>query len=85
MTRMPKVSERRAQDGGGYCPPPCGKFRHTSRKAARLAERKLRARHGRQDTFPCRLTPGIWHLGHLPKAIKRGLISRDIYRRRRAT
>lgn len=54
-----------------------GKMLFRSRKVARLAGR--RAHHGGRGhltAYECEAVPGLWHYGHLPVAVVRGLLDR---------
>lgn len=54
----------------------CGKFTYASRRdAERGAIRARGPAHG-LDAYRCPVGVG-WHLGHLPRAVKRGEIGRD--------
>lgn len=58
----------------------CGKYRYFTRKAAKRAMRRLypdRNNHGRLNAYECRIETNVWHLGHLPEAVKRGDVGRD--------
>lgn len=60
--------------GGSRCPV-CGKVRYSSRRAARLAIRRIRSRRsGHMSPYRC---GDFWHVGHTPSAVVRGDITRD--------
>ena len=47
------------------------------RKTARMNARRTVPRDGRMNAFKCEAHPGLWHLGHLPEPIVRGVRGRD--------
>jgi hypothetical protein len=67
--------------GAGECPE-CGKLRFLTKAAAKRAASQLRHRDGRLNAYRC---GEFWHIGHLPRAIARGLASRDDLGRRPTT
>lgn len=50
----------------------CGKMTFPNRREARRAARKMPAREGRLNAYPCPHRDEGWHLGHLPPAVARG-------------
>lgn len=60
----------------------CGKIRYLTKGAAKRQARRMKGRIGRLNAYRC--PAGFWHLGHLPKAVIRGEISRAEIRPRRA-
>jgi len=65
--------------GIGLCPA-CGKVRYISRRDARHRRRQL----GGKGLRPYRCH-GYWHLGHLPRSVRHGLLSKAEAYRDRAT
>lgn len=59
--------------GAGECAT-CGKLLFLSKAAAKRAARQMPHRDGRLNAYRC---GNFWHIGHLPRAIARGLASRD--------
>lgn len=67
--------------GSTWCTP-CNKMGHRSRKAARNERKDLRI-GGKPAAYPCPHDTGLWHLGHLPQAVRSGEKDRAaIYHRR---
>lgn len=62
---------------GVRCPEPCGKIRFARKSDAKRVITRMKARRGRMHAYPCREFEGFWHIGHPPKALIRGQISRD--------
>lgn len=62
---------------GVRCPEPCGKIRFLRKRDAKRVITRMKGRRGRMHAYPCRVTPEFWHVGHPPKALVRGQISRD--------
>lgn len=58
--------------GGDRCPT-CGKVRYLTRDAAKKVARRFRHRKGRLNAYQC---GNFWHLGHLPKDVTAGRMSR---------
>ena len=52
----------------------CGKIRYSTKRAAKLAARRIRGREGRLNAYKC--SGGFWHIGHLPKVVTSGEVSR---------
>jgi len=52
---------RPARQSATRCPPPCGKARYPTRKAARKAVKQLRYAHDKQRAYQCDLFPQFWH------------------------
>lgn len=59
--------------GAGECTS-CGKLRFLTKAAAKRAASQLPHRQGRLNAYRC---GDFWHIGHLPRAIARGLATRD--------
>ena len=58
----------------------CGKYRYWSRKAAKLAIRRIQRRRdltSRLAAYRCTHDDTCWHIGHVPSPIKRGVIARS--------
>jgi hypothetical protein len=53
-----------------------GKLSFESRKLARLHARRVHPGDHRLNAYECDATPGLWHLGHLPRVVVRGRIDR---------
>lgn len=56
----------------------CDKVRYITKQAAKTAVRRLQRRDrrvGRLHAYRC--DAGFWHIGHLPKDVSTGLITRD--------
>lgn len=64
--------------GVGVCPT-CGKRSYTDKARAKRAARQMRGRLGRLQVYPC---GAYWHLGHAPKGLIRGYLSRQQVRDR---
>lgn len=61
--------------GGDRCPK-CGKVRYLTRAHARKTAKRIKKRRdGRLNAYRC---GEFWHLGHLPKSVVHGEISRDV-------
>lgn len=76
MSRGKSRSERDFQQrnsGAGQCPT-CGKVRYLTKAAAKRAIARHEHRDGRLNAYRC---GEFWHIGHLPRAIARGLATRD--------
>lgn len=59
---------------------PTGKRSHTTRRGAKVALKRLRGRGGESlGLYQCD-TCGHWHVGHRPKAVTRGQISKEQWR-----
>ena len=54
----------------------CGKRSYSSRRAAKAALRHHGDRKG-MAAYECHTNPGVFHLGHIPTAVRRGHASRD--------
>lgn len=61
---------------GVRCPEPCGKIRFLRKRDAKRVITRMKGRRGRMHAYPCRTTEGYWHVGHVPRALTRGDISR---------
>lgn len=63
----------------------CGKRSYPSRRAAKTAARH--AHKGSMNAYPCPNRPEgfepVWHVGHLPDAVRRGWITKDKWLRMR--
>lgn len=70
---MAEMNQTYVQGYVGICPV-CGKRRYRSRKDAKSVLRKLRGQ-GRQHVYQC---GDYWHHGHLPRAVVKGDIGRDL-------
>lgn len=69
---------------GVRCPEPCGKIRFLRKRDAKRVITRMKGRRDRVHAYQCHDTPEFWHIGHPPKALVRGDISRDdIVTRRR--
>lgn len=67
----------------GRCEP-CDKFIYLSRKTAKVAARKTPSTQGGGvRPYPCPVSAGHWHVGHVPGAVRRGDITRDDWDRLR--
>lgn len=59
--------------GGTPCPT-CGKRRFLTKADAKTVARQMKGRRGRLNAYRC---GDFWHLGHLPKPVARGRLTRD--------
>lgn len=53
-----------------------GKLSFESRKRARLHARRVHSSGNRLNAYECDATPGLWHLGHLPNVVVKGVVDR---------
>jgi hypothetical protein len=60
--------------GGGSCST-CGKLRYLSRAAAKAAIRSFPGKPTHMRAYAC---GNYWHLGHLPKSVKKGRVPRSM-------
>jgi GH24 family phage-related lysozyme (muramidase) len=58
----------------------CGKIRYLTKSHAKAAVRRMKGRVGRLNAYRC--PAGFWHIGHLPKDVTKGRISREQIRPR---
>ena len=65
----------------GWCEP-CDKCIYLSRKTARIAARQLSGAN-RPRPYLCPAGNSWWHLGHLPDDVRRGVLDRPEYVRRK--
>ena len=49
-----------------------------NRKTARMHSRRMKSRSGRMNAYECDVHPRLWHLGHLPKAVVKGDVGREL-------
>lgn len=57
-----------------------GKLLYGSRQEARAAQRTMHAAGKGMRPYPCDHVDSMWHLGHIPIAVRRGqAVSADIY------
>ncbi len=54
-----------------------GKILFRDRKTARVNARRTQSHDGRMNAFECETHPGLWHLGHLPRSVVRGIRGRE--------
>lgn len=66
---------------GPRCPD-CGKVQYLTKADAKRVGKRIKARTGKLDTYPCGTH---WHLGHLPAPVIAGEMSRDDLADRRRT
>ena len=62
-------------DNGMYCDVH-GKRGFTSRSSAKKWAR-VRHRGENVSEYPCQALDGMWHIGHMPNAVKQGLMTRE--------
>lgn len=75
-----RSSERERQQrvlAGVRCPEPCGKIRFYRKRDAKRVITRMKGRRGRMHAYPCKQHPEFWHIGHPPKDLVRGNISRE--------
>lgn len=65
--------------GGARCSV-CGKVRFRSKSEAKRYIRRMKGRDGRMQAYRC---GDFWHIGHPPRALVAGDISRDEIKPRR--
>ena len=53
----------------------CGKVSYVSRREAKKERRRFPG--SGMNAYPCPVSPGVFHLGHLPPAVVHGLIGRE--------
>lgn len=72
-------SKRRRLDSVGRCAL-CDKAMFPSRKAAREAIGRIPGRSpgAKMNAYRCKENENYWHIGHLPTAVRRGFVSRDV-------
>ena len=69
---------------GVRCPEPCGKIRFSRKRDAKRVITRMKGRRGRMHAYPCAISEGFYHVGHVPRALAQGRITRDdIIRRTR--
>ncbi len=57
--------------------PACGKRAYTTHKDARRIARRLTPDGGRRvHAYECHDVPGSWHVGHIPRRLQEGRITR---------
>lgn len=70
---------------GGRCP--CGKLRLLTKADAKKVLRRMKGRKGRMHAYECdggvEGAASYWHIGHVPKDLKKGAASRDDIEARR--
>lgn len=73
------MSKRRRLDSVGRCAL-CDKAMFPSRKAARAAISRIPSRNSgaKMNAYRCKENENYWHIGHLPTAVRRGFVSRDV-------
>lgn len=63
----------------------CGKRGYPSRSSARKVRTRGHSDASSLHAYRCDDDPTLWHLGHMPAAVKRGEIDRHTYYDREAT
>ena len=71
--------DKSASSQTGWCPD-CRKVTYPSRKAARARRKQMP--HANLSVYPCEFMEGVYHLGHLPPALRQGRLTRDEWTRR---
>ncbi len=61
-----------------------GKRTYNSRKAAKIALDNAHPDDSGMRPYRCDTIDGAWHLGHLPRQVKRGRVAADTYYEQRA-
>jgi hypothetical protein len=62
---------------GVRCPDPCGKIRFARKSDAKRVITRMKGRRGRMHAYRCHDFDDFWHVGHPPKALVAGRISRE--------
>lgn len=66
---------------GARCEPCGDKIDYLDKRSAKLVIRRMKARQGRLNVYPCPSRPEgavpAWHIGHVPTGLREGRVARS--------